>query len=661
MQSMQHALSWQREGGSKQEGQGRRGRERENWPRSRPGRASASTVEASYTSCVHALCRVHWRACNGASHSRAETFVEGIIESVGNGAHITDALEHAANIARDRVFHDRCVEQLARISKSSNAERDYHNWLGKYFGEQPLEPYTMKIPLLSRNENEPREHHVACIPPHEMVAFLWSQGPRTRETCLLGPAGKLEGFWEEALQSEPYKDMPCEAGRTLPLLCHYDGCEVFNMVEFGVWQFSSLLSPSGGNVLDTQFLSVLIESELIDGPLQESVHTEVAAMFAWSFRALSDGVWPSHGMYGEALEDTHRGRMAGRPLAQGMLGFCLGFQADMKARREVHQHVRWFRTTECCEHCLCCQPRFKKAIPELSFADFNEGATWTWTCLTDAEYLRMSKCVSPWVKLPGYKPLSFCLSDWMHSFSLGVARDLTACGIIEWLENGTLAQLAADRNWSYNDPASLLRCLHVDWRGWIRTNKFCVGQSENLFTLNRLHRPSRRQYPTMTTRAKAVAVDLLVRYLSELAPTMRGYARHDRRHCATCKILRRAADVQAVFLRGDVWLTDAQAAEAQVKGRSMLKIWGFLARESLRLKTKMWKLRPKLHDIDHIFRRLSGCKLNPRRLSCLAPESFLGKIKRLAKHTHRGNVSKRTCQRYFSLMQLRASQRERRE
>jgi hypothetical protein len=586
--------------------------------------------------------------------------VENIITKVASGHHVASTLETAKDMVRDKLCQDKHIKQLARIASSRNAERDFHLWLVNSFGLEHWEPYELSITLLSRDEGTPRQHKLSCLPPHELFALLWSRGQQTRQQCLLGAPGALKAFWDEALQSPAYCDIPCveHAYSMVPLLVHYDGCEIFNLTEYACWQTGCILAE-GSDVLDQNYLNVIVENELINaGEFGEDAHAQIAEFFAWSFRALLAGTWPEKGVHGEALAGDMRTRLAGTLLAGGLRGFCIGFQCDMKARREAHRHDRWFRTTNPCQKCLCSQPRFKAAVPEHSFANFGEHAPWTRTSLTDAEYMRTATSPTPWAALPGFKPLTYSIEDWMHNFSLGVGREVVANAIVVWLENGTLRKLADDRGWEFCDTTTLLRALHLEFRAYLRQGGWGVKQSENLFTHRRLHRTSLRQFPTLTTKAKAVVVDLVVRFLSDLAPAMMVYS-ECKYHLAVCVILQRARSMQDVMLRGGIWLELAEASVLQVSGRSFLKIYGWLSREAVLRKLRQWRLKPKLHDIDEMLRKLSTCKLNPRRLSCARPEPFLGKVKKIAKATHRGQVAKRTTQRYLTLLQVRALQRER--
>lgn len=561
---------------------------------------------------------------------------------------------------RDKFCEDKRIKQLARMASSKNAERDFHQWLVNSFGMENWEPYELSVTLLSRSEGTPRQHKLSCLPPHELVALLWGRGQQTREQCLVGAPGALEAFWDEALQSSAYSDIPCveHAYSMVPLLVHYDGCEVFNLTEYACWQVGCILAESS-DVLDHCFLSVIVENELINaGEFGQEAHAQIAEFFAWSFRALLSGRWPEAGVHGEALAGERRTRLAGTLLAGGLRGYCIGMQCDMKARREAHLHDRWFKCTNPCQKCWASQPRFKSAVAEHSFANFDEQAPWTRTSLTDADYLRTAPRTTPWAALPGFKPLSYVVEDWMHNFSLGIGREVAANCVVTWHENGTLRKLADDRGWAFCDDTTLLRAMHLDFRAYLRKGGWGVKQTENLFTARRLHRTSRRQFPSLCTKAKAVAVDLLIRYLSDIAPCIMPYS-DCKYHRAACVILQRARCMQDVMLRGSVWLQRAEATLLQISGRSFLKVYGWLAREAMSRNCRQWRLKPKLHDIDEMLRKLSWCRLNPRRLSCARPESFLGKLKKIAKSTHRGQVSKRTTQRYLALLQIRALQRER--
>jgi hypothetical protein len=75
-----------------------------------------------------------------------------------------------------------------------------------------------------------------------------------------------------------------------------------------------------------------------------------------------------------------------------------------------------------------------------------------------------------------------------------------------------------------------------------------------------------------------------------------------------------------------------------------------------------WKIRPKMHALDHLVRSLTvHTRLNPKHMSCLMEENFLGKMKRIGKATRGGSalqMSVRTLQRYVLCMSLRWHRRK---
>lgn len=71
-----------------------------------------------------------------------------------------------------------------------------------------------------------------------------------------------------------------------------------------------------------------------------------------------------------------------------------------------------------------------------------------------------------------------------------------------------------------------------------------------------------------------------------------------------------------------------------------------------------WLLLPKLHFLWHLAHDTKVSQLNPRMVTLLSAESFIGKMGRIARATHRSTVSARTLERYqvmisFSLQKLR--------
>ena len=60
----------------------------------------------------------------------------------------------------------------------------------------------------------------------------------------------------------------------------------------------------------------------------------------------------------------------------------------------------------------------------------------------------------------------------------------------------------------------------------------------------------------------------------------------------------------------------------------------------------LYKIRPKHHVLWHMAVELPRTRLNPKLFSCEQEESFLGKVKHIARKTHPRTMSWRFMQRY---------------
>ena len=71
----------------------------------------------------------------------------------------------------------------------------------------------------------------------------------------------------------------------------------------------------------------------------------------------------------------------------------------------------------------------------------------------------------------------------------------------------------------------------------------------------------------------------------------------------------------------------------------------------------IWRARPKNHGMDHLCITLVRVsKLNPKKMSCLLEEDFLGKMKRIGRGIRGGNcisVACRILERYILALSLR--------
>ena len=110
---------------------------------------------------------------------------------------------------------------------------------------------------------------------------------------------------------------------------------------------------------------------------------------------------------------------------------------DAKARVEANFFWdRYYRCTFLCETCMACQPT-AKADPGMNYRDFRAEAPHRLTCISRSTYLRTCSEISPWAKVDGWT-LGTAFRDPMHTFYLGIFRDLIPSLLAELLEHGCL-------------------------------------------------------------------------------------------------------------------------------------------------------------------------------------------------------------------------------
>mgnify|MGYP001818270622 CR=1 FL=1 len=88
-----------------------------------------------------------------------------------------------------------------------------------------------------------------------------------------------------------------------------------------------------------------------------------------------------------------------------------------------------------------------------------------------------------------------------------------------------------------------------------------------------------------------------------------------------------------------------------------LLIWQHIAALCVEREWKLFKIRPKMHYVQHISSFLLRTGVNPAKIgSCFEDESFLGRLKRLGVGCHRVTMLRRLLQRYLLFQGMRFQQ-----
>ena len=92
---------------------------------------------------------------------------------------------------------------------------------------------------------------------------------------------------------------------------------------------------------------------------------------------------------------------------------------------------------------------------------------------------------------------------------------------------------------------------------------------------------------------------------------------------------------------------DAEVLELSELRRAALFGFSELTRCAFRNSRALYKVTPKLHIIDKMFRRAISGRRNPATYSCFSDEDFCGKVTKLSNTCHHASVCRRCPERWM--------------
>lgn len=580
--------------------------------------------------------------------------------SVGQGQLSISTAARTARAAYNDGANASAIRRLVAISgrQRGHRERDWHRYLRDFGAE--LEPYPIQLPLLNEY-GDVVEETVFCILPHEMLAAIYRAGPAQRCVSLYGPGGReaVGEFWRNAVgnnlqwaENHPAV-MQGLSEDCVPLLLHYDGCQIYNNSNHCIWDFASYLTEKS-NVFDRQLLFLAVPEGRMDSPLvRNAVHSRVAAVLAWSADVMLTGTWPTRGFYAEEFSPgTVRWASQGSALtATGLRAAFVGIIADHKARIEMHDFKNKPKAMHICDGCDA-NGVYPKADPALSYQDFRVEAGWRETILSHAEYVRHApaRAQATYLGIPGIT-YDVLWRDLMHNFHLGIARDLIGSLVTAWNESGVLVQWCVQQGLDTSKPHVQ---LHWAFRQWCKR----LGvQSDgiNWFAPTSLGRWVKSMLPELNSKVKAARVKPIVMFLQHVSLQMP--VLHTWVPVANQCIFGAARFLEILDCAG-MWLTHGERARAVRAGRAMLVSYQWLAKKACRLRLRLWHLRPKHHYVDHQLLDVST-GVNIKALMCFGAEDFMGCVKRLGSGCHANTLTERLPLRYIQFLGARWQKRAR--
>jgi hypothetical protein len=106
-------------------------------------------------------------------------------------------------------------------------------------------------------------------------------------------------------------------------------------------------------------------------------------------------------------------------------------------------------------------------------------------------------------------------------------------------------------------------------------------------------------------------------------------------------------DAEPLFLSAEAASDLGQASDVFTVCYMRLAAWANARGET------QFKLRPKTHDLVHVFERVKFRKtrLNPRFNQCFLDEDFVGRVSFLSRKPHQAQLGLRVLQRYLMLLE----------
>lgn len=587
---------------------------------------------------------------------------QGVL-NVGQGSSVASVVASALGAQKDGADHSE-LEKICRLEGSRNQERGWHA-LTKRALNVKVEPYYVSFTLLD-SRGIPKKTRVATMLIWELMEALVETGSDAQKRAsILGPDGDLgpARWWEGA--QKLYAEHPGAAMTSappVPLLIYNDSVDIYRDDSWEVFSFQSLLAQTcpeteklSRGVLNSNFLLFLVPCEQL--PSRTSFAKEAGEFLAWQQRVLLEGRRPSVGFYNEAL-DGARGARAGNRFRLPMA--IVGWHGDCKARKEMNCFKRWWKARQVCDACLAVS-----SPGHLCFRDFHGG--WRDFPITHDMYMQMcdrtGDTVSPLLLIPGLQK-QHVFFDVSHVLYLGIARDAIASVAVLLAETGALQQWIR-KSFGVELPMTLdgldeqLRWLNVAFKRHVALDgRDGAARGRNPFTLKALGRKGPNDFPELPSWLKASRCKKIAEFFAKLVPVAaESLAESDRDEYDMLVACTWAlADVQACLEHAEsrTWLV------GELKTRAEQTLWLFMASyqwlAQRRAGNALFKFRPKLHYLAHIYFHLRDFGMNPFAACCLNAESFNGLVKRLARGTHARSCAERTLHRYIDYLYVRWTQ-----
>ena len=451
--------------------------------------------------------------------------------------------------------------------------------------------------------------------PHQVFGTLYHHRRELWNAWLRGPENAALDFWKALKDSSIVQGHPGlrdrgHWGMTLPLGLHGDGGAFSKQDSLFVISFNSLCAAHGsGEGFAKRFLFTIIRKrDLAPGTLDV-----LWRVFAWSVNQLLTGI---------TAPTTWEDRPAdggGQFIAERWRAALVQIRGDWEFYANVLGLPSWSSAENMCWLCDA-----SANIAHLAWQAAGPDAGWRATRRSHSSYLRdlRAKGRTPPLLLTIVVGLTLgCIMvDVLHAVDQGVASHVIANIFMHCIRK---------RVWGGATQAMNLAKLDEEIEAWCKEKKV-KSRLQGKLTMERLR--SQSGFPKLKCKAAAT------RHLSEFAYNLAvRHCQDDRRIVAVGQLL---VEFYTLIEGENLHMRRSAIDRIAVVGRSLVQLYGQLARSALASNQKMWKVTPKHHIFLHLAEwQIGDLGLNPRSYWTYADEDLVGKLVECAEHCHPSTLS----------------------
>ena len=265
----------------------------------------------------------------------------------------------------------------------------------------------------------------------------------------------------------------------------------------------------------------------------------------------------------------------------------------------------------------------------LAFTNINDDAPY-WATMFDSR---------PWAYEPAYSGLiGFKLEhiqpDLLHCWHLGTGRDLAASIIVYIVRHkhdcpGVLA--GANLKDRLMDASAKLKAYAKSRKLPLKLHKL---------TKSKLGMKCKTSYPEL--RSSGYDTYVVLEWLQDLCSRHSSVLPADMCTCIWCP-----SHIMSMLHKADRYLTIDEERNKHYFGHVFLRSYISLADHFLRHHEQLFRLRPKLHLLAHVFKCSRPSRTNPKQYSTWVDEDGLKRLMKLLKMTDARTAPQRLLERYL--------------